>query len=138
MNRVLAPGGGVVLIDPYYGPLSSILYPVLFRSETFDKTHPDWKSQPEVKGVMTGANQALSYIVFKRDRKKFEQLFPQFEIVMHKSYGNYLRYLVSGGLNFYQLIPNWLMPAVRFVEFTLTPIQHLFALHHLIVLRKKS
>lgn len=138
MDRVLVPGGGVLIVDPYYGWASSIIYKVLFSTETFDKEQVDWKSQPSVTGVMTGANQALSYIVFKRDRAKFQELFPQFEIVEHRRFHNYSRYLLSGGLNFHQLVPNWFVPILKGVETLLAPIDSLFALHHMVVIRKKS
>ena len=72
--RVLAPGGGVVLIEPYYGPLASVVYKRLFVSEDFDKAMPGWRT--DATGPMHGANQALSYIVFKRDRALFEREFP--------------------------------------------------------------
>ena len=65
-ERVVAPGGGVVLIEPYYGPVASVVFKRLFASEEFDKAMPGWTSQ--ASGPMQGANQALSYIVFVRDR----------------------------------------------------------------------
>jgi hypothetical protein len=56
---------------------------------------------------MEGANQALSYIVFERDRERFERLFPDLEIVEQSWIANYPRYLLSGGLNFRQLLPTF-------------------------------
>ena len=61
---------------------------------------------------MNEAN-ALSFIVFKRDREFFLQEFPKFEIVYEKIYSNYLRYLLSGGLNFRQFVPDFCLPAVE-------------------------
>ena len=40
LERVLVPGGGAVLLEPYPGPLASLLYKRLFRSEGFDKRFP--------------------------------------------------------------------------------------------------
>jgi SAM-dependent methyltransferase len=86
--RILAPGGGIVLIEPYYSFLSS--------------------------------------------------LFPELEIVHRKPLTNYIRYLLSGGLNFHQLTPNWMERPLKILEFLLTPVATFFALHHVILIRKKS
>jgi hypothetical protein len=87
---------------------------------------------------MSGANQALSYIVFVRDRAKLLALHPQLEIVEHRPLNNYLRYLLCGGLNFRSLLPGFTAPLIKGVEWLLTPFNRIFALHHIIVIRKKS
>ena len=135
LERVLINGGGCILIDPYYGFLSRRMYPNLSNIESFDMTQEDWENSES--GVMNGANQAKSYIVFKRDKKRFHEQFPNLEIVYQKPLNNYLEYLLSGGLNFKQLCPEFLFPVVRLIEFILSPISSLFALHHIIVIRKK-
>ncbi len=133
--RVLVPGGGAILLEPYYGPVASLLYTRLFHTEGFDKRYPSWETP--VAGPMNGANQALSYIVFKRDRAIFESKYPGLEIVLEKPVDNYLRYLLSGGLNFRQLCPDSAAAAVRLMEKALTPAHRWLALHHVIVLRKR-
>jgi SAM-dependent methyltransferase len=138
MDRVLIPGGGVILIEPYFGPFASLIYKNLSATEIFDKSQPTWDSPSKDQGVMTGANQALSFLVFVRDRALFERLFPQFEVVEMRTFKNYLRYLLSGGLNFQQLIPNCVVPYVKFLEFILRPVASLFSLHYVIVLRKRT
>jgi SAM-dependent methyltransferase len=134
LERVLSPGGGAVLLDPYYGPAATFLFKRLFRSEGFDKTFPAWETP--ATGPMSGANQALSYLIFVRDRGRFEARFPSLRIVLDEPVGNYLRYLASGGLNFRQLLPDGATPALRFVERILSPLRPVLALHHVIVLKK--
>ncbi|MBL7882755.1 MAG: class I SAM-dependent methyltransferase [Bacteroidia bacterium] len=136
LNRVLDAGGGCVLIDPYHGFVASRFYKKIFDSETFDATQKEWVN--ESLGYMNGANQALSYIVFKRDKKKFEELYPNLEIVLQKPLNNYMRYLLSGGLNFRQLLPSFLSPIIQLFEFLFIPFNTIFALHHVIVIRKKA
>lgn len=136
LERVLCPGGGAVLLDPFHGPAATFLFKRLFRSEGFDKTSPSWETP--VLGPMNGANQALSYLVFVRDRGLFEERFPTLRIVHREPVGNYLRYLASGGLNFRQLLPDGSIPALRLVERALRPLRSLLALHHVIVLRKSE
>ena len=134
--RVLAPGGGVVLIEPYYGPLASPVFKRLFANEDFDKTMPGWRT--DATGPMHGANQALSYIVFKRDRALFQREFPSLELVETYPLTNYVRYLLSGGLNFRQLAPTFTEPALRALEWVLRPARRVLGLHYVIVLRRRA
>jgi SAM-dependent methyltransferase len=133
--RVVPPGGGVVLIEPYYGPLASALFKRMFASEGFDKRAKAW--EVPAQGPMRGANQALSFLVFVRDRALFEREFPELEIVHAAPLRSYLRYLFSGGLNFRPLVPEQLVPALRLLEVLLTPFERFLALHHVIVLRRR-
>jgi len=134
LERVLVPEGGVVLLEPYYGLFASFLYKRLFRTEGFDKTYPSWETP--ATGPMNGANQALSYIIFVRDRAEFERKHPSLKIVHVQKVGNYLKYLLSGGLNFRQLLPDWMTGVVNVAEKLLWPLNHLLALHYVIVIKK--
>lgn len=138
LRRCLAPGGGAVMIEPYYGPLARWLYGKLFATERFDPRQKEWSAPAETMGAMRGANQALSYIVFTRDRKMFEERFPELRIVASEPLGSYVRYLASGGLNFRPLAPAVLGPALRACETALKPLRRVLALHHVIVLRKEA
>jgi SAM-dependent methyltransferase len=134
-ERVIAPGGGVILIEPFHGAFASLLYKRLFASEDFDKGMPGWTSA--ASGPMTGANQALSYIVFERDREQFGRRFPNLELVAAEPLENYVRYLLSGGLNFRQLAPNGAIGALKRLERALHPARRALALHQIIVLRRR-
>ena len=136
LERVLAPGGGCVLIEPYHGPVARWFYRRLFDTETFDPDVPGWTNVDA--GVMKGANQALSYIVFERDVDRFRARHPRLELVHRAPLRNYVRYLVSGGLNFRQLVPTFLAPVLVGVEALLSPLAPVLALHHVVVLRKPS
>lgn len=136
LEKVLSPGGGAILLEPYYGALASLLYPRLFRSEGYDKNYPSWETP--ATGPMNGANQALSFIVFKRDRAQFEQRFPRLRIVHEQACDSFLMYLLSGGLNFRQLAPDWMSGPITLMQRGLTPALGILALHHVIVLRKES
>lgn len=136
LDRVLPPGGGVVLLEPYYGIFATFLFKRLFRTEGFDKDFPSWETPST--GPMNGANQALSYIVFVRDRPDFERKYPSLKIVHQVRVGNYLRYLLSGGLNFRQILPDSFSPAIGLLEKVLSPLNRWLALHHVIVIRKEK
>jgi len=134
LERVLVPGGGAILLEPYYGPIASYLFKRIFHTEGFDKTYPSWDAP--ILGPMNGANQALSYIVFIRDRREFERKHPSLKIVHEQTVGNYLKYLFSGGLNFRQLLPDWMAGIVNMLEKILRPLNRWIALHHIIVIKK--
>ena len=85
---------------------------------------------------MNGANQALSYIVFIRDQKEYERKYPSLKIVHQELAGNYLKYLLSGGLNFRQLLPDSFTGFVGFLEKLISSLNRWIALHHVIVIRK--
>ena len=136
LQRTLVPGGGAILIEPAAGPFAGWLYPRLFASETYDKNAKDWEAS--VRGPMSGANQALSHIVFDRDLGRFENNYPGLEVVYRGVLGNWLRYLLSGGLNFKALFPEsgiWFLKTVERVFF---PLRGVFGLHRVIVIRKRS
>ena len=135
LQRTLIPGGGCVLIEPYYGPIAAKMYKSLFDTEVFEPEQKEWESD---SSIMHGANQALSYIVFVRDRKLFEDKYPDLEIVLVNPMTNYMRYLLSGGLNFRSLVPSVLSPLVKVVEWLITPLKKLFGLHYSIVIRKRK
>jgi SAM-dependent methyltransferase len=135
LNRVLVPGGGAILLEPYYGPLATFLYKRLFRTEGFDKAYPSWETP--VSGPMNGANQALSYIVFFRDQELYQKKYPNLKVVHQELAGNYLKYLLSGGLNFRQLLPDSCTGLVGLFEKVISPLNKWIALHHTIVIRKE-
>jgi SAM-dependent methyltransferase len=131
-TRVLAPGGGIVLIEPYHGPAARALFSNLHASEYFD-TRGEWTTA--ATGPFSNANQALSYIVFDRDRAMFEREFPRLRIVSDEPH-THLSYLLSGGVNFRQLVPSALGGLIRRTETLLSPLDRFLALQHTLVLQK--
>jgi len=134
LDRVLSLGGGAIFLEPFYGPVAAFVFKRLFSSEGFDRHSLSWET-PSF-GPMSGANQALSYIIFNRDREEFTQKHPSLAIVHTQLAGNYLQYLLSGGLNFRPLCPWFFSPIVKALEILLSPLNRLLALHYFIVLRK--
>lgn len=135
LERVLIPGGGCVLIEPYHGPVARVFFRRLFESETFDPAQRTWET--DASGPMRGANQALSYIVFVRDAGEFARRHPGLEVVERRPLTNYPRYVLSGGLNFRALVPAWSGPVIKAAEWLGTPVARVLALHHIVVLRRR-
>lgn len=135
VNKVLQEGGILILVEPWHGPLASILYRHLFRTESFDKKQAEWTGIGN--GPMRGANQALSYLVFRRDLHQFQREWPELVIRQQDVFGNYLQYLFTGGLNFRQLLPDCCFFVIRVIEKVLYPFRRILGLHQIIVLRKE-
>lgn len=134
-DRTIKKGGGIIMIEPYYNFLSNILYKNISKNEFFDMNQSSWKQQ-EAK-AMSGANQALAHNIFIRDKTLFTNKYKNFEIVEVKPLNNYLRYILSGGLNFKQLIPNSLTFVLKTIEFILKPFNKFFSIHYIIVIKKR-
>ena len=72
--------------------------------EPFRMDASEWNF--ESTGPLSGANGALTWIVFQRDRKRFQILFPQLELVRYEPHSPF-RYWLSGGLKHWSLLPSW-------------------------------
>lgn len=135
LERTLMPGGGGIIIEPHDGALARAIYPRLFASERYDRTDPSWTY--DASGPMTGANQALSYLIFDRDIARFRREHPRLDVVHRDALGNWVRYLASGGLNFRPVVPGPVQPLLGLAEAALRPLRSALALHRVIVLRRR-
>lgn len=116
LTRVLKSGGKAVLIDPASTLWSRFIFKT-FHHEDFD---PEAGWEPKGRGRLTSANDALSWIIFVRDRQVFGGEFPELRIkriLLHTP----LRYLFSGGLTLKQIVPSWSYRLVKGMEYLLTP-----------------
>ena len=134
--RVLRPGGGAVLIEPYHGPVARFFFARIHAMESFDMNVQDWSAGARSE-LITNANQALSYIVFTRDRDMLGREFPELEVLLDRPHTQLL-YILSGGVNFRQLVPDSLAFAAVLGDRLLKPLNRLVALQHTVVLRKRE
>ena len=103
-----------------------------FHHEPFE---PDGSWDFASAGPLSSANGAIPWIVFCRDRRRFEEEFPAFAIEA-VSFHTPLRYLLSGGLSFRQLLPSFMDPVINAVEWGLMPLNRLIGMFMTIELRK--
>lgn len=101
--RCLRPGGVLAMIEPWVTPWSRVVYTKLHH-EPFDPRATDWRF-PE-RGPLSGANGALPWIIFQRDRARFERDYPLLKIRKTRPIMP-VRYLVSGGISMRSLTPGW-------------------------------
>ncbi len=107
-KRVLKKEGMIVMIEPANSFWGRFVYKN-FHHEPFDP-QGDW--QIPASGPLSGANGALPWIVFERDSDKFKHEFPGFRLE-EISYHTPFMYLISGGVSFKQVFPNFLYPVFR-------------------------
>jgi len=116
-SRCLLPGGSILMIEPWVSRWSRIVYTHLHH-EPFDAEQEEWSHS--FGGPLSGANGALPWIIFERDRRRFEQEFSSLRIDRVQPIMPF-RYLLSGGVSMRQLLPTLLDPACAAVERGLRP-----------------
>ena len=127
--RCVKPGGQILMIEPWNTAWSRWVYRRL-HSEPFD---PDGDWNIPSAGPLSGANGALPWIVFARDRLRFASEFPEWhiesiELLMPFSY------LLSGGVSMRTLVPAWAYAPIRWIEGLLN--QERWAMFAMIRIRK--
>jgi len=132
-SRCLRIGGKVLMIEPWVSPWSRLIYTRLHH-EPFLPEAADW-SFPST-GPLSGANGALPWIVFVKDRKKFESEFPQFTIEEIRPFLPF-RYLVSGGVGMRSLMPGFTHPVWKNLERMLEPGMSKLAMFSLVALCRR-
>ena len=138
LNRVLKKNGGCILIEPHNGLLSRFIAKNIHKDEYFDTNEAQWDKKDK-GGVLSDANQALSHNIFERDKLIFEKKYGKNLKVIKKKYIiNGLRYILSGGLNFKQLFPSYLVFILFILEKILTPFAKHWSPFRMIILKKIS
>jgi SAM-dependent methyltransferase len=115
--RCVRPGGGMVMIEPWVTTWSRLVYTHLHH-EPFRPEAAEWEFPRG--GPLSGANGALPWMVFVRDRAQFEREFPEWQIKTIRPMMPF-RYLLSGGVSLRSLLPGWAFAAWRQIETALSP-----------------
>lgn len=131
-RRCLKSGGKIVMIEPANTLWGRLIYKN-FHHELFDIS-AGWEM--EKTGPLSDANGAMAWIIFQRDRKLFESEFKSLK-VSSISFHTPLRYLLSGGLTYRQLVPSFMYGFVNFLEICLRPFSKWLGMFETIVLEKQ-
>ncbi len=118
LNRCLQPEGLIFIFDQNVNFFSRLIFKYLHH-EHFDDNTSTWAFHST--GALSSANGALAWILFCRDRKRFESLFNELSIISIRTRYPWA-YWLSGGLQKNLGIPSWLFPLSSFVEKILTLI----------------
>ena len=129
-QRCLRPGGRIVMLEPWVSAWSRLIYRYLHH-EPFETGASSW-TIPST-GPLSGANGALPWIIFERDRALFERRFPSLVIRAVRPTLPF-RYLVSGGLGSRLGMPAWTTGPWRAFERLLSPVvSHLAMFAYIVV-----
>lgn len=133
-DRCLKPGGRVIMIEPWLTPWSRFIYKC-FHHEPVAPFARQWRLTGS--GPLSTANSALPWIVFHRDRNRFDNQFPDLT-VMELTLFDPFAYLISGGFSYPSALPAaWTSRLLRLETFfpSLMPLAAMFAK---IVLKKNE
>lgn len=133
VNRCLVEHGKIIMIEPYNSLWGGFIYKN-FHHEPFD-INATWEITGD--GRLTDANIALPWIIFFRDRKKFESRFPNLKIRRLEPHTPF-RYLLSGGLSMRQFLPSFTYNLIKGFETLLSPLNRYLGMFLTIELEKIS
>jgi SAM-dependent methyltransferase len=131
-NRVLMPGGVIAVIDVPHTRFARWFFSRV-HPEPYNETAAEWQF-PEGHSILD-SNQALTWMVFERDRDRFERLFPELKLEC-REYLPWLSYLLSGGVNLRSFVPGFAAPLFIALDWLLKPLDGLFAVHWHLRVRK--
>jgi SAM-dependent methyltransferase len=132
--RCVRAGGVLTMIEPWATRWSRFIYQN-FHHEPFNPRAAVWELP--TSGPLAGANGALPWIIFQRDRELFEHDFPQWKLETIRPMMPF-RYLVSGGVSFRPLMPSWSYSLWSGLEKLLAPWMDSWAMFAQITLRRIS
>lgn len=132
VDRTLKTGGKLVMIEPANSLWGRWIYQN-FHHEPF-LPNADWTIP--LSGPLSGANGALPWIVFQRDRQIFKEIFPDLAIKTIKYHTPFI-YLVSGGVSFRQLLPDITYSFIKLVDQWSSKVTSQLSMFMTIIIEKK-
>lgn len=130
-QRCLKQGGRIVMMEPsntWWGNF-------IFRNFHHEPFKPQGGWEFDSTGPLSSANGALPWIVFSRDRLRFDREFPGLQVRRFKAHTPF-RYLLSGGFSMRQLTPSFTFRLWTWFEWALTPISAIMGLFYWIEIEK--
>jgi SAM-dependent methyltransferase len=131
--RCLRTNGKIAMIEPWV-TWWSLRVNNRLHHEPFLPSAKDWSFESD--GPLSGANGALPWIIFERDRAIFEEEFPELQIERIEPFLPF-RYLVSGGVGMRSLMPGFTHRFWAAVERLLSPFRRNLGMFALVVVRKR-
>jgi SAM-dependent methyltransferase len=135
-TRALAPGGRLLMVEPYCSPLSTLLYE-RFHHERTDLSADVFAVDEVSASAPMESNQALPTLAFYRHRQETLRRWPSLSLAEEERFA-FVLYPLSGGFSRRPLVPPWLYTPLRGVEWLLRPLAPSLAFRCLIVLERVS
>ncbi len=136
-ERVLKPGGRLVMIEPGITPISHLIFR-LFHDEPVDLS-----ADPLMGGAPTpgrdpyAANQAIPSLLFGPMRAGFERSFPRLKLIERRTLSLFA-YPLSGGYRRFGLIPLCLIRPLLRLEDALMPLLGRFMAFRLLIALERA
>ena len=134
--RVLAPGGRVIILDPYCSPVSTRLYR-RFHHERTDLEAEPFADDARIEDGPLASNQARATLAFFRADAGFGARWPQLALVERRRLA-LLAYPLSGGFTRRPLVPDRLGRILHRLEPPLSWAAPALAFRCLVVLERGS
>lgn len=135
-ERVLRPGGRVIIFDPCMSLLGFLVFGLLHQEPVAWQDKIVWTAPPEwsiEKNDYYAAQGNATRIFFGTERASLPEKWE----VLHRQRYSALAYIASGGYSKPQMYPDFFYPVLRLVEKVLDLFPGLFATRLLVVLTKK-
>jgi SAM-dependent methyltransferase len=135
-ERVLRPGGRVVMIEPASTPLSRLVFALAHDEPVELGADPLAAATPGARRDPYAANQAIPTLLFGRDRARFGRRFARLALTERRRLSLFA-YPLSGGFRRAALIPAALVtPLLRLEDLVLWLLGPLMAFRLLITLER--
>lgn len=131
--RTLKPGGAIIMIEPWVSAWSRLVYRHLHH-EPFEPDAVNWEFPST--GPLSGANGALPWIVFSRDRSVFESEFPALHVCAIQPMMP-LSYLLSGGVSMRSFMPGFMYRPWRILERGASPLSEFLAMFAMTIIQAR-
>ncbi|MGH9741200.1 MAG: methyltransferase domain-containing protein [Candidatus Acidiferrum sp.] len=140
-ERVLRPGGRLLLIEPWITPFSYLIFRFLHQERCDLSASPSLQSQTDKMSTKLAfdGNQAIPYLLFgPRNRSNTLNSLPGFKLLALEPFCLFA-YLLSGGFKPMNCLPGFAYPAIsKFERATLPLWRRIAALRALVVLEKTN
>lgn len=133
-SRVLAPGGRVVILDPYCSPISTRAYR-RFHHERTDLAAGGFEDDTSIAVEPLASNQARATLAFFRGEVELRERWPELPIVERRRLA-LLAYPLSGGFTGTKLVPDRVGLALARLERGLGVLGRPMAFRCLVVLER--
>ncbi len=137
-ERVLRPGGRIILVEPAITPGSSLFYRFIHHEPVQMRVDPlaDGESDPERDPY--DSNQAIPTLIATRDRRRFHDEFAGLSILEARWF-SFVAYPLSGGFKPWSLVPAGAAgPLLKAESLLEKPLGRLFGFRLLLVIEKKA
>jgi SAM-dependent methyltransferase len=135
-ERALAPGGRVVVLDPYCSPVSTRMYR-LFHHERTDLGAEPFEEDASIGADPLASNQARATLAFFRHADELELRWPLLRLVERTRLA-LVAYPLSGGFTGRRLVPRRVGLGLQRLEQRLSPLGRLLAFRCLVVLERRA